>query len=140
MHGSGCRLHGMARDSVSALAICGGRRRTGLGRSCTLRLTPRTGELVIPPGRNALPRPCPALRERNRDVRSTRALGRREWYARSGYSRRSMVENTFYRYKTIIGRQMRSRGVAGQRVEVKLACGILNTMTELGMPESYRVE
>jgi hypothetical protein len=50
------------------------------------------------------------------------------------------VENAVCRYKTIIGRPMRSRGVAGQRVEVRLACGILNTMTELGMPESYRVE
>jgi hypothetical protein len=80
------------------------------------------------------------LKKRNRNVRSIPALGRTEWYARSGYSRRSMVESAVYRYKTIIGRRMRSRGVAGQRVEVKLACGILNTMTELGMPESYRVE
>ena len=99
-----------------------------------------SARVLIPSGRNALPRPSPALKERNRNVRSIRALGHREWYARSGYSRRSMVENAVYRYKTIIGRQMRSRGVAGQRVEVKLACGILNTMTELGMPESYRVE
>ena len=32
-------------------------------------------------------RPSPALREKNRNVRSIRALGRREWYARSGYGR-----------------------------------------------------
>ena len=50
-----------------------------------------------------------------------------------------MVENTVYRYKTIIGRDMRSRTLAGQRVEVRLACWVLNTMTRLGMPDSYRV-
>jgi len=95
---------------------------------------------LIPPGRGALPKPSPALKERNRNIHSIRALGRRKWYTRSGYSRRSMVENAVYRYKTIIGRRMRSRSLAGQRVEVKLACQILNTMTELGMPESHRVE
>ena len=44
-----------------------------------------------------------------------------------------------YRYKTIIGRSMRSRTFDGQRVEVQLASKILNTMTQLGMPDSYRV-
>ena len=40
----------------------------------------------------------------------------------------------------IIGRSMRSRTFEGQRAEVRLACCILNTMTSLGMPDSYRVE
>ena len=68
-----------------------------------------------------------------------RELGRREWHRRSGYSKRSMVENTMYRYKTIIGRSMRSRTMDRQRVEVQLASQILNTMTRLGLPDSYRV-
>jgi hypothetical protein len=34
---------------------------------------------------------------------------------------------------------MRSRALAGQRVAVQLACRVLNTMTRLGMPDSYRV-
>ena len=42
-----------------------------------------------------------------------------------GYSKRSMVENTMYRYKTIIGRSMRSRTSDGQRVEVQRASKIL---------------
>jgi len=45
-----------------------------------------------------------------------------------------------YRYKTIIGRRMRSRTMDGQRVEVQLASKILNTMTLMGMPDNYRVE
>ena len=86
------------------------------------------------------PMPSAALRERNRNIRSIQELGRREWYTRSGYSTRSLVENTVFRYKTIIGPRMWSRTLTGQRVEVQLACGILNTMTRLGMPDSYRVE
>ena len=77
--------------------------------------------------------------ERNRNIRSIRELGRREWHASSGYSKRSMVENTVFRYKTIIGRSMRSRSFDGQRVEVRLASKILNAMTLLAMPDSYRV-
>ena len=50
-----------------------------------------------------------------------------------------MVENAIYRYKTIFGRRMTSRTMACQQVEVQLAGRILNTMTRLGMPDSYRV-
>ena len=97
--------------------------------------------VLIPPGRNAKlsPKPSTALEKRNRNIRSIRELGRREWHTSSGYSKRSMVENTMYRYKTIIGRSMWSRTFDGQRVEVQLASKILNTMTRLGMPDSYRV-
>ena len=97
--------------------------------------------VLIPPGRNARlsPRPSAAQRERNRNIRLIRELGRRKWHTHSGYSTRSLVENTVFRYKTIIGRSMRSRTFDGQRVEVQLACKILNTMTLLGMPYSYRV-
>jgi hypothetical protein len=98
--------------------------------------------VLIPPGRDAQlnPRPSGAQRERNRNIRSIRELGRRRWHTQSGYSTRSLVENTVFRYKTIIGRNMRSRGFDGQRVEVQLASKVLNTMTRLGMPDSYRVK
>ncbi len=98
--------------------------------------------VLIPPGRDAQvsPRLSAALKERNRNIRSIQKIGRREWHKRSGYSKRAMVENAVYRYKTIIGRGMRSRGMEGQRVEVQLASRILNKMTRLGMPDSYRLE
>ena len=99
-------------------------------------------KVLIPPGRGAQPSSIrsPALRERNRNVRSMRKLGRREWYASSGYSRRSLVENAVFRYKTLLGQRMGSRSLGSQRVEVKLACKILNRMTSLGMPDSVKVE
>jgi hypothetical protein len=101
----------------------------------------RAVRVLIPPGRDAQlsPRPSAALSERNRNIPSMRQLGRRAWHTHSGYSKRSMVENAMYRYKTIIGRSMRSRTFAGQRVEAQLASQILNTMTRFGMPDSHRV-
>jgi len=101
----------------------------------------RAVRVLIPPGRDAQfsPRPSAALQERDRNIRMNRELGRREWHTSSGYSRRSLVENTVFRYKTIIGRSMRSRTFDGQRVEIQLASKILNAMTLLGMPDSYRV-
>ena len=68
-----------------------------------------------------------------------RRFGRWDRFRRSGYSKRAMVESAIYRYKTIINRSTRSRARASQRVEVQLACGVLNTTTRLGMPDSYRV-
>ena len=49
------------------------------------------------------------------------------------------TQNAIYRYKAIIGADMRSRNLACQRVETRIGWKILNTMAELGMPKSYRV-
>jgi hypothetical protein len=100
----------------------------------------RSPRVLIPPKRNAQLKPDVAvLRERNRNIRSRARLGKRQWHTKSGYSRRSLVENAVYRYKTIIGRMMRSRTLQGQRVESRVGCRIQNTMTALGMPESHQV-
>ena len=98
--------------------------------------------VLIPPGKGAIPSSSrsPGQRERNRNIQSMRKLGRQEWYTSSGYRRRSLVENAVFRYKTIIGQRMRSRSLDSQRVEVGLACKILNTMTSLGRPDSVKVE
>lgn len=97
---------------------------------------------LIPPVRGAHPSSIrsPGQRERNRNIRSIRRLGRRDWYANSGYSRRSLVENAVFRYKAILGQRMRSRSFGSQGVEVKLACKILNRMTSFGMLDSVKVE
>ena len=57
----------------------------------------------------------------------------------AGYSKRSKVETTFYRYKSILGPAMRARGLAAQRVEARIGCKVLNRMTELGMPRGERI-
>ena len=66
-------------------------------------------------------------------------LGRRRWKKASGYHRQGRVENAFFRYKSIIGDGLRARSPAGQGSEVVLGCQILNRMTALGRPASYRI-
>ena len=95
--------------------------------------------MLIPPARDARLRSAAIMRERNRNILSIRELGRREWHKQSGFSKRSMVENTVFRYKTIIGRDMKSRSLDGQRAELQLACKILNRMTLFGMPNRVKV-
>jgi len=100
----------------------------------------RSPRVLIPPKKNAQVKPKVAiLRERNRSIRSRARLGKRQWHTKSGYSQRSLVENTIYRYKLLIGPTMRSRTLQEQRVEARVGCRILNRMAGLGMPESHRV-
>jgi hypothetical protein len=99
----------------------------------------RRTRVIIPPQKNAVlsPATATAMKDRNRHIREIDRVGRREWHLRSRYSRRSKVENSFYRYKTTLGRDMRARTLAGQRVEARIGCRILNAMASLGMPESH---
>ena len=76
---------------------------------------------------------------RNRNIRAQARVGKRVWHTKSGYSKRSKVETTFYRYKTILGSAMRARELRSQRVEARIGCKILNTMTALGMPHGVMV-
>jgi hypothetical protein len=94
--------------------------------------------ILIPPPRNARVR-SHAPPERNRNVRALTRLGRRAWYRVSGASARARVENVFHRYKAVLGREMRSRTLASQRVEARIGAKILNRMAQLGMPESHLV-
>ena len=100
----------------------------------------RSPMVLIPPRRDAQLAPAsPTTRERNRNIRSRLRLGRRRWHTKSGYSKRSKVETSFYRYKAIVGSAMRARGLASQRVEARIGCKTLNTMTALGMPDSQMI-
>ena len=98
----------------------------------------RGAKVVVPPVRTARVggRGC---RARDRVIRRIRKVGRRKWKKESGYHRQSRAENTFMRYKLMLGDRLRARDAVAQSVEARLACNILNRMTELGMPASYVV-
>ncbi len=98
-------------------------------RSPRVLIPPRTGAKIAPESSTT--------RQRNRNIRERARLGKRKWHVESGYSKRSKVETTFYRYKTILGSAMRARGLPSQRVEARIGCKILNTMTALGMPDGH---
>jgi IS5 family transposase len=100
----------------------------------------RGARVVVPPTRAAsLSRRGPRSSSRDRTIRRVSVLGRRRWKKASGYHQQARVENAFFRYKSIIGDGLRARSPAGQQTESALACNILNRLTELGRPASYRI-
>ncbi len=64
-------------------------------------------------------------------------IGRRRWKKEAGYHRQARVENAFFRYKAIIGGDLRARSPGGRVIEAVVACNILNQMTGLGRSASY---
>ena len=102
--------------------------------------TDRGARVVVPPARTAsLSRRTPRSRVRDRTIGRVQALGRRRWQKAAGYHRQARVENAVFRYKSIIGPGLRARTTGGRKTEALLACNVLNRMTELGRPASYRI-
>ena len=74
---------------------------------------------------------------RDRTITWVTQLGRRQWKQASWYDRQGRVENTFFRYTSIVGDGLRARSPTWQGSEAVLGCEILNRMTALGRPVSY---
>ncbi|MFT5687992.1 MAG: hypothetical protein ACI8PQ_000824 [Planctomycetota bacterium] len=66
-------------------------------------------------------------------------VGRRQWKKETGYHRQGRVENTFYRYKTVIGGRLRTCTQGSQEADATAACKVLNRMRALGWPTSEKV-
>lgn len=77
--------------------------------------------------------------QRNEHIQFIREHGREIWEIVNNYKRRLLVENTFYRFKTIIGRKLQSRDFENQKKEIEIGCKILNKMIQIGMPVSVPV-
>ena len=100
----------------------------------------RGARVVVPPTKTAsLSRRGARSGARDRTIRRVTALGRRRWKKASGDHQQARVENAFFRYKSIVGDCLRARSSSGQQREAVLACNVLNRMTELGRPVSYRI-
>ena len=99
------------------------------------RLKNKNSRIIIPPKKNAKVS-ASSHKERNRNIRSCKRQGRREWIKSKSYNQRNRVENTFFRFKHIFGQSFTARTLQGQRVEMQLRCKLLNSMTKLGMPQS----
>jgi len=103
--------------------------------------TARGAAVVIPPRNDAIVgggcrMPCAA---RDRTVERIAEIGRREWKKVSGYHRQGTVENSFFRYKSLIGDRLRARHPRAQRVEALIACNVRNRMFEPGRPVSKAI-
>lgn len=106
-------------------------------------LAARGADALIPPRRNARvwghgDRDGPPL-QRDEHMREIRAVGRKRWKLESGYSRRSLVETAFWRFKSIFGDRLRSRVFENQETEGLLKVRAMNVMTGLSMPDSFPV-
>ncbi len=99
----------------------------------------RGARTVISPRRGAIRTAERELAERDAHVDRIQQVGRRRWRSEVEQHRQARAENTSYRYKRTFGTRLRSRHEDTQRAEARIACRILNRMTELGMPESYAV-
>ena len=77
--------------------------------------------------------------ERNRIVKETHRLGKDAWKYGSGYTKRVLVETAIGRYKQTNGARLHSKKLVNQQTEVRIGAKIINKMTHLGMPESYKI-
>ncbi len=142
--------HGSADDAKTALDLIGKVEETissftGDAAYDTVAIYEAAGargaNVIVPPvktatisrGRSALPF------ARDLTIMRIKEIGRRQWKKESGYHQQARVENTFFRYKTIIGPGLRARHPEAQMAEAVIACNILNRMTNLGMPESLAI-
>lgn len=101
----------------------------------------RDAKVVVPPSRSATQsrqRRSPSS-ARDNTIMRVQEIGRRQWKKKSGYHLQARVENTFFRYKTIIGPRLRARHSESQKAEAMIACNILNTMIALGGPKSFAI-
>jgi hypothetical protein len=99
--------------------------------------------ITVPPRRDAKiwqhgnSKKAPLPRDEN--LRYIRRTGRKRWKRDAGYHRRSLAETAVYRFKTIFGNTLSTRTLSRQVTEVRIKAAVLNRMTRLGMPDSYRV-
>lgn len=99
--------------------------------------------IAVPPRRNARiwqhgnssQPPLP----RDQNLRQIRRIGRKRWKQEAGYHRRSLAETAVFRFKTIFGNTLSARSLSRQITEARIKAAVLNRMTQLGMPESYKV-
>ena len=101
----------------------------------------RSAKVVVPPIKTATRSrhrgTLPSARDRT--IMRVKEIGRRRWKKESGYHQQARVENTFFRYKTIIGPRLLARHPESQEAEAVIACNILNTMTALGRAKSIAI-
>lgn len=99
--------------------------------------------LLIPPRKNARIWQHGNMKadrlKRDENLRTIRQQGRKAWKESSGYHMRSLVETSMFRFKTILGGRLSARLLETQVTQARIGCAVLNRMTHLGMPDSYKV-
>ena len=76
---------------------------------------------------------------RGEAVRRITEVGRKEWKKETSYHKRSLSETAMFRFKTIIGANLKSRTLPNQKTEAAVGVRCLNQFTGLGMPISIKI-
>lgn len=77
--------------------------------------------------------------ERNQNLLEMKKKGLKAWKKDSTYHQRSLVENAFFRLKSVFPPKVYSRTFDRQEVETQVKCAILNRMIQIAQPISYVV-
>ncbi len=100
-------------------------------------------EMITPPKKTAVEHlnmchyqsyDTPGWEERNAVVRHIEKWGLDGWKADVDYHRRSLVENTYYRLKTIFGDNLKSRKEGTQYAEQCIRASLINRFNAMGLP------
>jgi len=119
-------------------------------RHCYISAHEQQSTLLTPPQKNARPQNKKknknytyhsAVEPRDKAIEWIRQYsqpneGLKQWKKMSNYHRRSLVENSMFRIKTLFGDITRARSFHAQKQQLLIRCKALNKMTALGMPLS----
>jgi hypothetical protein len=96
-------------------------------------------EVVIPPRSTAVPSDeLDPPTQRDRHLAMITEHGRLGWQVATDYGKRSLVETTMGRYKTLIGPRLRAHDLAAQQTEAAIGVAVPNRMLAAGRPDSVR--
>jgi transposase len=97
---------------------------------------------IIPPPRHASIKGATTgwVKDRDEDISTilsygNREVGRRPWKEKVHYFKRSLIETSILRIKTMFGEKLKCRNLGSQRTESFCKCLAINMMNELGLPK-----
>lgn len=104
-------------------------------------------EPIIPPRENAqfqldkegLPTEHPRNKALECIDEGGQEVNRKGWKIQSGYHRRSISENAFFRWKTVLGEKMYARKFENQKTEAAIKVAILNKLIQIAAPIAVKV-
>lgn len=124
------RLASVAADGAYDTQTC---HNALLNRGARALIPPRAGAAAWPPLADGRTHPRTAM------VNYIQQHGRKAWKIHSGYHRRSLAETAMSRLKILFGERLRHHHFETQTTEAYARLAAMNSMTQLGMPETVAI-
>jgi Transposase DDE domain len=80
-----------------------------------------------------------SMQQRDEDIKVIERIGRKQWKVLSNYHQRSKAETFMFRFKVILGGDLKARKFQNQSTEIKVGAKILNLMLQTAKPQSQKV-